>query len=104
VYDADSKDVVPPLPLRQNVDLPEMLRPVTEQAGVVEIVIGTDGTVQSAVIRQSFGATLDKFVQQSVNNWRYRAAARAGKPVPFRRFVRIILPGRRAGMSDGPVL
>jgi TonB family protein len=102
IYDANATEVIPPLPIRQTVELPDLVRPASEQAGVVEIVINRNGRVESVVIRQSFGEALDKFVQQAVNGWRYRAAMLSGKPVRYKRLVRIILPGRR-GTQEPPL-
>ncbi len=94
VYDSTSQDVVPPLPLRQSVVIPEQARPREEIAGVVEIVIDTSGFIESAVLRQSFGSALDGLVLQAVKGWRYRPGMRAGNPVRYRRLVRIVLPSR----------
>ncbi len=94
VYDSTASTVVPPLPLRQSVTIPEQARPLDEIEGVVEIVIGRSGTIEAATVRQSFGEALDSLVLQSVRAWRYRPAALNGSPVRYRRLVRIVLPSR----------
>ncbi len=94
VYDSTAQDVLPPVPLRQSVVIPEQARPREEVTGVVEIVIDTRGFIESVIVRQSFGPALDRLVLQSVKDWRYRAGERAGNPVRYRRLVRIVLPSR----------
>lgn len=94
IYDSTASDVVPPLPLRQSVTIPQGARPPEVTEGVVEIVIGRDGDIESAVVRQSFGQVMDGMVLQSVKGWRYRPGLRAGNPVRYRRLVRIVLPSR----------
>jgi tetratricopeptide (TPR) repeat protein len=94
VYDSTASTVLPPLPLRQSVTIPEQARPLEEIEGVVEIVIGRSGTIESATVRQSFGAALDGLVLQSVKAWRYRPGILNGSPVRYRRLVRIVLPSR----------
>ncbi|HSK10137.1 MAG TPA: energy transducer TonB [Vicinamibacterales bacterium] len=94
IYDSTASDVVPPLPLRQSVVIPEIVRPLSETEGIVEVVIGSTGAIESASVLQSFGSLLDPAVLQSVQSWRYRPATRAGSPVRYRRVVRIVLPAR----------
>ncbi|RPJ56768.1 MAG: hypothetical protein EHM24_22765 [Acidobacteria bacterium] len=95
VYDATATDVVPPLPLRQSLPIAEAQRPIgASKEGTVEIVIAANGTVESSSIRQSLGIAYDAIVLQATANWRYRAAMKGGKPVRYRRLVRIVIPGR----------
>lgn len=94
IYDSTAAGVVPPLPLRQSVTIPGQARPLAVTEGVVEIVIGRSGTIESATVRQSFGAALDALVLQSVRAWRYRPGTLDGSPVRYRRLVRIVLPSR----------
>ena len=94
IFDSTAADVVPPLPLRQSVTIPEQARPAGAASGLVEVVIARDGSIESAEVRQSFGGVLDQVVLQAVQAWRYRPAHRAGVPVRYRRLVRIVLPAR----------
>jgi len=94
IYDSTASDVVPPLPLRQSVTIPQGARPPEVTEGVVEIVIDRSGDIESVAVRQSFGVALDGLVLQSVRAWRYRPGLREGSPVRYRRLVRIVLPSR----------
>lgn len=95
IYDSTATDVIPPLPLRQTLPIPDAQRPFgVSREGVVEVVIGASGEVESSVIRQTLGPGFDAFVLQAVSGWRYRAATKSGKPVRYRRLVRVVIPGR----------
>jgi tetratricopeptide (TPR) repeat protein len=95
VYDTTAAGVVPPLPLRQSLAIPETQRPMgAAREGTVEIVISATGTVESAVMRQPLGGAYDALVLQAATGWRYRAAMKGGKPVRYRRSVRVVIPGR----------
>jgi len=95
VYDTTATNVVPPLPLRQSLAIPDAQRPIgANKEGTVEIVISATGTVESVVLRQALGGVYDALVLQAATGWRYRAAMRGGKPVRYRRVVRVVIPGR----------
>ncbi len=95
VYDTTATNVVPPIPLRQSLAIPEAQRPIgAAKEGSVEIVISATGAVESAVMRQALGGVYDALVLQAATGWRYRAAMRGGKPVRYRRLVRVVIPGR----------
>jgi len=95
VYDTTTVGIVPPLPLRQSLAIPETQRPIgAAKEGTVEIVISATGTVESAVMRQPLGGLYDALVLQAATGWRYRAAMKGGKPVRYRRSVRVVIPGR----------
>lgn len=95
VYDATSNDVVPPLPLRQNLPIPDGARPLgAPKEGSVEIIVGVNGSVETAVLRQPLGPTYDPLVLQAAANWRYRPAMKGGTPVRYRRLVRVVIPQR----------
>lgn len=95
VYDVTASDVVPPLPLRQSLPIPDSQRPFgSDRKGSVEIVIGVNGQVESANIRQTLGPNYDALVLQTAATWRYRAAMKSGKPVRYRRLVLVIIEAR----------
>ena len=58
-------------------------------------MIAADGSVETAIIRQSLGGGYDTLVLQAATGWRYRAAMKGGKPVRYRRLVRVVIPGRQ---------
>lgn len=95
VYDSTASDVIPPLPLREVFAIPEAQWPIgNPKEGSFEIVIGRTGEVESAQIRQALGGAYDAFVLRAASGWRYRPAMKNGKPVRYRRLVRVVIPGR----------
>jgi len=99
LFDAAAPDVVRPVPLRSDVDIPELMKPVgSERAAVVEVVVSAAGAVESATIRQGGGSVFDDQILRSVMLWRFRPATRNGAPVRYRMLVRVIIPPRGAAV------
>lgn len=48
---------------------------------VVNVIIGTDGTVRNIRIVRPLGLGLDEAAQSTIQTWRFRPATRDGKPV-----------------------
>jgi TonB family protein len=100
VYDAASKDVTPPLPVRRDVpsaSLGPRMPPGT--AVIVEIIVRENGTIESVVVRESAGKYYDEMVSQAARNWSYRPATRAGQPVKYRMLVKVVI-GRTEPPSE----
>jgi TonB family protein len=92
VYDASSQDVTPPLPIRRDVPISTAgPRALPGAAVVVEIVVRENGTIDSAVVRQSAGKYYDDMVAQAARSWLYRPAAKAGQPVRYRLLVKVVI-------------
>jgi TonB family protein len=92
LYDAASKDVTAPVPQRTDVPIPESIRRSLPGGDVVvEAVVSTSGTVESAVVRQSPDSVLGALVARAVLDWRYRPAMKAGAPVRYRIMVKIVV-------------
>ena len=92
LYDAASEDVTAPVPVRTGVRVPEVLqRALPTSDVVVEIVVSTDGAVESATIRQAPDAVFGALVTRAVMDWRYKPATRAGVPVRYRLMTRVVL-------------
>jgi len=95
LYDAASAGVTPPSPVRTDIRIPDSMKPSgSPREAVVEIVVGVNGSVESATIRQPAGSPYDALVVQAAGIWRYRPATRGGTPVRFRLLVRIVIPPR----------
>ena len=73
------RQILPPFPRK----------PMFVAQGVVEVVIGENGDVESAVIRQSIDPTYDRIAVEASHSWRYKPATRDGVPVKFRKLVQV---------------
>jgi TonB family protein len=59
--------------------------------GVLEIVINESGTVDSATIVEKVAPLYDDDLLAAARNWRFRPATVNGKPVKYRKQVRVVL-------------
>lgn len=97
IFDASSQDVTPPLPIRR--DVPRWAygpRAAPGTTVVVEIIVRENGSIDSAVVRESAGKYYDEMVAQAARNWQYRPALRAGQPVRYRLLVKVVISGAPA--------
>ncbi len=102
MYDAGSKDVTPPLPVRR--DIPSWAfgpRATPGTAVIVEVIVRETGAIESVVVRQSAGKYYDEMVTQAARNWLYRPALKAGQPVRYRLLVKVVI-GRPTEPSSEP--
>jgi len=91
LYDAASKEVAAPVPVRTDVRIPESLRRGGPSGDVVlEVVVSAAGKVESAIVRQSPNAALGALVARAAMDWRYRPASKAGMPVRYRLMARVV--------------
>jgi TonB family protein len=91
-YDAASKDVTAPVPVRTDVRIPEQLRRTGPTGDVVvEVVVSASGTIESATVRQSPDAMIGALVARAAMDWRYRPALKAGVAVRYRLMARVVL-------------
>jgi TonB family protein len=58
---------------------------------VLELVIGESGEVESATLREPVNSLYDELLLAAARTWRYKAATKDGKPVRFRRVMRVSL-------------
>jgi TonB family protein len=101
VYDGSSPDVTPPLPVRREVPTWAFgPRVAVGTEVVVEIVLKENGSVESAVIRQSAGKYYDGLVAQAARNWLYRPALKNGQPVRYRLLVKVVVGRQPAPGGD----
>ena len=90
IYSAEDRRVVPPAIVRQRVP-PFRGKSIGPGEGVVEIIIGSTGEVQSARMVVPFQAQYDAQVVNAARGWQYKPATFNGVPVMFRKQVKISL-------------
>jgi hypothetical protein len=88
IYTIADSQIVAPVVVRQILP-PFPRKPLFVAQGVVEVVIGENGKVESAVIRQSIDPTYDPIAVVASHSWRYKPATRDGVPVKFRKLVQV---------------
>ena len=88
IYTIADSQIVAPVVVRQILP-PFPRKPLFVAQGVVEVVIGENGDVESAVIRQSIDPTYDRIAVAASHSWRYKPATRDGVPVKFRKLVQV---------------
>ena len=80
-------DVSPPVTLLQSVPAaPAALATIMRRSqaeGIVDVVIGEDGTVEDAVIRRSINVAYDQLLLEAARRWKYRPALKSGVPVRY---------------------
>jgi hypothetical protein len=90
IYDSNNADVIPPVTMKQ--DMPQYPRSVSVQrTGVLFIVIGETGAVESAIITEPLDATYDQMVLAAAQTWTYRPAMHSGVAVKYRKRIQMTL-------------
>ena len=90
VFDGATTGIVAPVTLRQ--DIPRWSHsslPVPRHSGSLQIVITAQGIVERATMVQSVAGFYDRLILDAVKNWRYEPASLEGRPVRFRKLIRI---------------
>ncbi len=81
---------MPPETVRQ--DFPQYPGRVTfDRTGVIEVVIDSMGTVESATMLQGVEALYNRLLLTAAKNWRYRPARLDGMPVKYRKRIQVTL-------------
>lgn len=97
-YDANDKEVVPPVPTFQKMPAwsPARQDATQEFKGVLHIIIDERGNVISADMRQKAHPTYDTELVAAARAWKFRPALRGGVPVRYMKLIDITLsPPRR---------
>jgi hypothetical protein len=95
LFDAATKNVTAPVPLRTGVQVPDRVRPAESPKTVeVDVVLTAQGTVESAVVLNPDAAGLAPQVVRAALDWRYSPALRDGVPVRYRMVVQVVVPPR----------
>ena len=90
VFDGSSAGVVAPVTLRQ--DIPRWSHPslaVPKVAGTLDVIISPAGFIERATLTQPITAFYDRQLLEATRNWRYQPATLDGRPVRFRKLIRI---------------
>lgn len=90
LFDGTTTGIVPPVTLRQ--DLPRWNHPslpLPRHSGSLDVVITAHGVVERATMVHSVAAFYDRQVLDAVKNWRYEPATLDGRPVRFRKLIRL---------------
>jgi hypothetical protein len=88
IYTAEDRRVVPPLALKQRVP-PFRGKLAGPGEGVVEIIIGSTGEVESARMVVPLQAQYDVQVVNAAKGWQYKPATFNGVPVMFRKQIKV---------------
>jgi TonB family protein len=89
IYTGEEAGVRAPVTLAQELPRYPGIVPFAGIKGVVEVVIGENGSVESAAMVVPVTSAYDKQVLAAVDKWRYRPATLNGVAVKFRKRVQI---------------
>lgn len=90
IYSPSDSDVVPPITVRQVV--PQYPgRVLVAGTLVMDIVIDTDGSVESASMAGQPNPAYDRILLQAARTWQYQPASLNGKPVKYRKRIQLSL-------------
>ena len=83
--------VVPPVAILQKVPpIPSNLLRMTQlKAGVLELMIDETGKVEDAKFLSPIHPVYDGMVTSSAKGWKYQPATADGKPIKYRKTIRI---------------
>jgi len=90
VYSLSDSNVVPPVTIRQAVP-PYPGRVLVGGMLLMDVVIDTDGSVESATMAGQPNPAYDRIVLQAAKTWQYQPATLNGKPVMFRKRIQLSL-------------
>jgi outer membrane biosynthesis protein TonB len=91
IFDSNDADVVAPVTVRQ--DIPRFPTAVpTEKTGVLFIVIGETGSVESAIVTEPLDKAFDRMLLAAAKVWTYQPATRNGIAVKYRKRIQLTLP------------
>jgi hypothetical protein len=89
IYTGDERNVVPPQTLIQTLPKFPGAVPPRGVSGVVEVIVGESGSVESASMVVPVTASYDKMVVTAASRWLYQPATMNGTPVKFRKRIQI---------------
>ena len=94
---AKASVVVPPVAILQNVPpIPSSLLRMTQlKAGVLELMIDETGKVEAAKFLSPIHPVYDGMVTSAAKGWKYQPATADGKPIKYRKTIRIAVQAPR---------
>jgi tetratricopeptide (TPR) repeat protein len=102
IYGPDDKDVRKPAAISQAMPEWRPRNPLEESReynGTIDLIIGEDGTVLSAVVTTSVHPRYDPELVKAALSWQFRPATRGGVPVQYRYRLKVHLSARVGGLS-----
>lgn len=97
IYREGDPDIVPPVPIRQNLPqwvVPQGTRPGAWQPeGIIEVTIDESGDVVNVTLRKPFHPSYDPQIVKAAASWKYEPARKNGVPVRYARMIAIRLGG-----------
>jgi hypothetical protein len=90
IFSAAEPQVVPPVPLKQEVPrVPTSVASQVRDKGLLEVIIDEQGRVIGLDLRSRLHPIFDAQLLSAAKDWRYRPAVLNGKPVRYRKLVQI---------------
>jgi TonB family protein len=93
-YTSDDAGVVAPVAINQRVPRWPANSPAfmpKGRRGVLEVMISAQGTVESAIIRESIAPLYDDMLVSEAKNWRYKPATKDNLPVKFKKMIQFTM-------------
>jgi TonB family protein len=88
IFTSADSDVVPPITIRQGLPpFPPQL--AAAAPGVLEVVIGETGAVETATMQVSVNPYYDRLALDAVRSWKYQPATLKGEPVKYRKSIQV---------------
>ena len=89
LYSSADAGVVPPAVIRQDIPKWSVTDRPPSRDGILELTIGVDGRIERATLTQAMAPSYDHALLEATRNWRYDPARVDGRPVRFRKAIRI---------------
>jgi protein TonB len=89
LYSSVDAGVVPPAVIRQDVPKWSASYRPPSRDGILELTIGLDGRIERATLTQGMAPQYDHDLLEATRNWRYEPARMDGRPVRYRKAIRI---------------
>jgi len=89
LYSSVDAGVVPPVVIRQDVPKWSASYRPPSRDGILELTIGVDGRIERATLTQGMAPPYDHDLLEATRNWRYEPARMGGRPVRYRKAIRI---------------
>jgi hypothetical protein len=90
IYSQNDKAVIPPETVKQDIP-PYPGRVIFDRAGVIEVVIDSNGAVESATMLELMDPVYNRLLLTTAKTWTYRPARVDGKPVKYRKRIQVTL-------------
>jgi tetratricopeptide (TPR) repeat protein len=89
LYSSADAGVVPPVVIRQDIPKWSVADRPPSRDGILELTIGVDGRIERATLTQGMAPSYDHFLLEATRNWRYDPARVDGRPVRYRKAIRV---------------